>query len=279
MTDTAIIEANIEVHRALVAAGEYQNSPHFLPENKRRVSQKLQTDVLQRFSGKPIDAIDFGCGTGFMIDLLVEFVECVHGIDITQEMLDEVDLSSGKVSLSLGQVENTPFKQNQFDLATAYSFLDHLSDIRIFLEETHRVLKPGGVFYTGLNPNKAFSDLLRSTAQNYPQEAAMSGIVEREITCALDNGSYYQEKFGIAKNALELAESIKTKYGGIDAFDLKEMALDIGFREAAISYEWFLGQAHYTALPAANASIQSYLDSVMPASLPLFKYFNLVCVK
>ena len=57
-----------------------------------------------------------------MIDLLVDLVDSVDGIDITKEMLDRVNVSSGKVSLTLGLAEHTPFDQCSFHLATAYSF-------------------------------------------------------------------------------------------------------------------------------------------------------------
>ena len=279
MNDIGILEANRKVHSALVLSGEYQKSPHFLPENKHRVMQKLKHDVLPHLSDQNIKAVDFGCGTGFMIDLLIDIAETVDGVDITQEMLDEVDQSSGKVCLTVAEAENTPFVNNHFDLATAYSFLDHLSDIRVFFEEVFRVLKPGGVFYTGLNPNKAFARLVKSAAENSPEETDANMIVKREVMSMLDNGTYYEEKFGIDKNVLELAESIKTKEGGFDAYHLKECALEVGFSKAYVSFDWFLGQATYNDKPKDIAVIQHYLDKIMPASSPLFKYVSCVFIK
>ena len=66
-----------------------------------------------------IKAIDFGCGTGFMIDLLVDLVDWLT-VSISL-MLDRVNVSSGKVS-TLGLAEHTPFDQCSFHLATLTRF-------------------------------------------------------------------------------------------------------------------------------------------------------------
>ena len=279
MKTSSILEANQYVHKTLVLAGEYQKSPHFLPENIERVGMKLATEVLPLISSPEVRAIDFGCGTGFMIDLLVDVVKSVDGIDITQEMLDEVDLSSGKVSLSLAPAEQTPFTDNQFDLATAYSFLDHLADVEVFLREVFRVLKPGGVFYTGLNPNQEFAERIKSAARNAPQAANENPILEREILSMLYNGSLYETQFGIEKDVLELAETIKTKEGGFNGYAIKKMALELGFTSAHLTFDWFLGQASFKDKPADVTVINQYLENMQPASSPLFKYLNLVLVK
>lgn len=279
MTTLSILEANQYVHKTLVLAGEYQKSPHFLPENIDRVRTKLETEVLPLISSSEVRAIDFGCGTGFMIDLLVDFVNLVEGIDITQEMLDEVDLSSGKVSLSLAPAEQTPFHSNQFDLATAYSFLDHLADVEVFLKEVFRVLKPGGVFYTGLNPNQEFAERIKLAARNAPQDTNKNPILKREILSVFDNGSLYETQFGIEKDILELAEAIKTKEGGFNGYALKKMALELGFTSAHLTFDWFLGQASFGNKPEDVMVISKYLEKMQPASSPLFKYLNLVLVK
>jgi len=37
--------------------------------------------------------IDFGCGTGFVIHQFVDLVDKIDGVDITPEMMDQVDLT------------------------------------------------------------------------------------------------------------------------------------------------------------------------------------------
>lgn len=279
MIDPKILEANRVVHRSLVNSGEYQKSPHFLPENKQRVKDKIANEVLTLLGEGSIKAIDFGCGTGFMIDILLDHAESVHGIDLTQEMLQRVDISSGRVNLHLGEAEKTPFPKGMFDVATAYSFLDHISDVNIFFREVYRVLRPGGVFFTGLNPNKFFAEFVGLAAKNDLEASRNNPLVNREILSMLDNGRFYEERYGIPSEILLCAESIKTNEGGFDANSLVASAKKAGLKPVRVSHEWFLGQAAYSNHANGEAIISEYLNKLMPASIPLFKYIDLIFVK
>lgn len=274
-----ILKANKDVHSALVTTGEYQKSPHFLMENVTRVREQLIRDVLPKLENKNIDAIDLGCGTGFMIDILLEFANRIDGVDITQEMLDKVDTSSGKVQLHLSEAERTPFPDNMFDLATAYSFMDHLENINPFLIEIFRILKPGGVFFTGLNPNKTFANFIKFTADVNPQKSAINPTFSKELKAIIDNGGEYEKKYGIDKKVLEIAENIKSNEGGFDPLEFTALAKKVGFSDVKTSHEWFLGQAHYSREGLDEAPVEKYLKSIEPASDALFKYVSFVLVK
>jgi SAM-dependent methyltransferase len=272
------LEANKYVHSLLVETGEYQRSPHFRPENIAKVHALvvlLTADVNKAESR----AIDFGCGTGFMIDLMKDRFGEVHGVDITQAMMKEVDLSPGNVFLHEAMAERTPFVDDHFDFATAYSFMDHLFDVEDFLKEVHRVLKPGGVFFSGLNPNRDFI-----AAMDYAEQKAVMGvspIVTREIKGALHNGDYYAENFGVDGAMLDKAEPIKALKKGFDAKEIYDLALDIGFSACRIDYDWFLGQGkvmHDQSFERAE-QIHAYLSSILPVASPLYKYLNFIFTK
>lgn len=274
-----ILEANQAVHSALVREGNYQESPHFLEENVLRVRDYIIKNVLPKLTQSDIYAIDFGCGTGFMINILLDLASRIDGVDITKDMLDEVNTSSGKVHLHLAEAEKTPFENNRFDLATAYSFMDHLENAEPFLEEVYRVLKPGGVFFTGLNPNKSFTRFIKMMAEISPQLAASNKIFANELASIENNGDGYERKYGINKETLELAESIKTLHGGFDPIEFAHLANSIGFSSVETSHEWFLGQARYSREGINEVPIQEYLSSVAPASNALYKYVSFVVVK
>jgi SAM-dependent methyltransferase len=272
------LDANKYVHSLLVETGEYQRSPHFRPENIAKVHALvvlLTADVNKAESR----AIDFGCGTGFMIDLMKDRFGEVHGVDITQAMMKEVDLSPGNVFLHEAMAERTPFVDDHFDFATAYSFMDHLFDVEDFLKEVHRVLKPGGVFFSGLNPNRDFI-----AAMDYAEQKAVMGvspIVTREIKGALHNGDYYAENFGVDGAMLDKAEPIKALKKGFDAKEIYDLALDIGFSACRIDYDWFLGQGkvmHDQSFERAE-QIHAYLSSILPVASPLYKYLNFIFTK
>jgi len=279
ITEEDAIKANIYVHASLANSGEYNKSPHFLPENQAKVRgilERLVRDCQERRK-----VIDFGCGTGFMIHLMHDLFEEVHGVDITQDMMKQVDLSSGNVILHESRAENTPFNSDVFDFATAYSFMDHLSNYQTFLEEAYRVLKKGGVFYSDLNPNRDFILAVGQAEKLVNGSLPISTIVNREIKGALHNGQYYQENFGIDAKLLEKAEPIKTDKKGFSAAEVLETAKEIGFSTVNVEFEWFLGQAKVLHEQSAEHSdtVEKYLNSTLPISSHLFKYLRFVLVK
>lgn len=275
------LNANIYVHAFLANSGEYQKSPHFKPENKAKVRAIIDRITQSLMQTSPRKAIDFGCGTGFLIDLMRDKFDEIHGVDITQDMMKHVDLSSGNIFLHESVAESTPFESNSFEFAAAYSFMDHLSDYKIFLQEVFRVLKPNGIFYSDLNPNRGFIAAMDVVEKKFRNTKDLSPIIQREITGALHNGQYYKDNFGMDADMLEKAEPIKSLDKGFDAKETIEVAKAIGFSKCYVEYEWFLGQAkvmHEQSL-ADSATVEAYLNSALPASDHLFKYLRFIFVK
>jgi ubiquinone/menaquinone biosynthesis C-methylase UbiE len=273
-----ILKANQLVHAALATSGEYNKSPHFRQENQQKVKNILES-IVSGISDEHIKLLDMGCGTGFIIHLAIDLVDEIHGIDITDEMMEKVDQTSGKVHLHNSLAEKTPFNDNSFSLVTAYSFLDHLESYRPVFEEAYRVLKPGGVFYSDLNPNKHFGKLMLNIEKE--SKSDLPAIVEREIISMLHNGNYYQENFGINSETLEMAEPLKTQDTGLDPDEMLAAAKEIGFSEVRCEYEWYLGQAnvmHQQSFEDA-AIVDNYLKAALPATRALFKYLRLVLKK
>ena len=276
-----ILDANIYVHAFLANTGEYQKSPHFRPENQAKVRAIIEriTEPLKTIENRK--AIDFGCGTGFVIHLMKDLFDEIHGVDITQDMMKHVDLSSGNIFLHESVAENTPFESDSFDFATAYSFMDHLTDYRVFLKEAHRVLKKGGVFYSDLNPNRSFIQAMDNAESKYINTSELSPIVKREIVGALHNGEYYKENFGMDAEMLEQAEPGKTLEKGFDAGETVKYAQSLGFSKCMVEYEWFLGQAkvmHEQSIEHSKV-IEAHLNATLPVSEPLFKYLRFIFVK
>lgn len=279
ITREQALEANIYVHSYLANSGEYQKSPHFRPENiakVRAIIARLTANLPPRAA--KAKAIDFGCGTGFIINLVHERFAEVHGVDITQDMMKHVNLSPGNIFLHESTAEHTPFGDNAFDFATAYSFMDHLFDYKIFLREAYRVLKPAGVFYSDLNPNRDFILAMACAEKATPFG---SSIVEREIKGALHNGKFHEEDSGVNAEFIEKAEPIKTHDKGFSFEEVLESAKSIGFSRVGVEFEWFLGQGrvmHEQSHEKAKM-IDEYLVSVLPASSPLYKYLRFIFVK
>lgn len=273
----SVIDANIFVHSELVKKGEYQKSPHFNLENVNKVKCKLTNLIKTLPSNNKKKMVDFGCGTGFIINQIYDQFYEVHGVDVTKEMMKYVDLSPGNIILHESFAEKTNFPDNNFDFATAYSFMDHLLDYRVFLKEVYRTLKKGGIFYTGLNPNKDFIIGMENAEKSI---SLRSPIVNLEIEKALHNGKYYEENFGLNSSLLEKAEPTKTFDKGFDFKEVLKFAKSVGFSKTEVKFEWFLGQAQISKKKLNEEKvIESYLQSILPFSSLCYKYLDFILTK
>ena len=275
-TPDEVIEANIQVHTRM-AESYNRNEPHYRPENRAKVRGRLE-EMRRRFGGARL--LDLGCGTGFIIDLAKELFDTIDGVDITQAMLDRVDLSSGNVRLHRCVAEALPFADATFDLVSAYAFVHHLKDYSMALREALRVLKPGGGFYIDLEPNRLFWEAMVRLEQG-AGASPYSDIVLREIDAVLHRDDGVQDEFGIDKEVFNRAEYTKAVLGGIDPWAFRDECLRLGFRSCDISFEWFLGQGavmHQQSFEAA-ATVEAYLRRILPLSADCFKYLQFVLTK
>ena len=271
-----MIAANIEVHNELVKKGEYQKSPHFFIENKKKVKTKLEKIISNLPSKKKM--IDFGCGTGFIIQLIHQNFSEVHGVDVSAEMMKYVDTSPGNIYLHESIAEKTSFDDSSFDFASCYSFMDHLLDYKPFLEEVFRVLKQEGIFYSGLNPNK---DFILGMGNVEKSIKFGSSIIDNEIKKALYNSEYYKNNLGLSSNLLDKAEPIKSFEKGFNFNEVLEFAKKLGFSKVEVTFDWFLGQGEISKKQSLDdvKIIEEYLQSLLPFSSLCYKYLSFTFTK
>jgi len=264
-TLTETMKANIAVHSAL--ADRYNElEPQFRPENLEKVGARLARLRAAAPGGK---LLDIGCGTGFIIHLAVDHFTEIHGLDITPAMLARIRRDRGNITLHTAPAEALPFTDASFDAVTAYSFMDHLDDPLAVLKQAARVLRPGGLFYADLVPNRLFWQSLRGLRD----ATGLSDIVAREYRMVMAEAERVQDTYGIDANTLNAAEPGK-KQGGILPLEFRAQAMAAGFTDCEIHFDWFLGQGtvmHGQSFADA-ATIEAYLRRAAPLADHLFKY-------
>lgn len=271
-----VVKANVVVHSAM-AATYNEREPHFRPENQQKVRSVLEDISKRTGRGK---LLDLGCGTGFIINLAKDLFDQIHGVDITQAMLDRVDLGSGNITLHNQQCEDLPFADGSFDAATAYSFLDHLADYSRVLEEVFRVLRPGGMLYADLLPNKRFWDEINVIGERDGLEID-TPLVRREVAMLLSQHEMVESQYAIDGQTFLAAEPWKTATRGISSRDFIGIAKQIGFSRIDVSFQWYLGQGnvlHGQGEQDADV-VEAYLRDVLPVSESLFKYLRVVLTR
>lgn len=272
-----VMRANVIVHTRMV--DDYGNEPHFRPENQRKVRAMLES-LRSRVGGGRL--LDLGCGTGFIINLARDLFKEIDGVDVTPAMLAKVDTSSGNVRLHNQPAERLPFADGHFDLVTCYAFIHHVEDYSAILKEAFRVLRPGGLLYVDLEPNRTFWRSMTQLEERKANSGAeFSDIVEKEIVAVLHNDSEVHGQFGIDAETFNKAEFTKSILGGIDADEFVKRCALTGFSSCTPTFQWFLGQGavmHGQSFEAAEL-IESYLQRIVPLSTGLFKYLRFVAVK
>lgn len=96
-------------------------------------------------------ALDIATGAGHTALAFAPYVAHVVASDLTPEMLVEAtklaaDRGAANMTTAMADAERLPFADASFDLVTSRIAPHHFPDIPAFLRESHRVLKPGGVF-------------------------------------------------------------------------------------------------------------------------------------
>jgi len=97
---------------------------------------------------RPLDALDAGCGTGFLSFELAARGHRVTGVDFAPAMLAEARRKAAERAVSVhfeeADAEHLPFPEGSFDLAISRHVLWTLPHPAAAIDEWIRVLRPGG---------------------------------------------------------------------------------------------------------------------------------------
>lgn len=101
--------------------------------------------------------LDFGCGSGYGAALMAGSAASVVGVDASARAIDFCVGHYGAENLTFEAI--TPdctlrFEDGAFDVVTSFQVIEHMPDVRAYLQLLKRVLKPGGRLLLA-TPNRA----------------------------------------------------------------------------------------------------------------------------
>jgi ubiquinone/menaquinone biosynthesis C-methylase UbiE len=143
--------------------------------------------------------LEAGCGSASRVRLHAEVYAV--GIDISQEELEQNAVVKEKI---LGDIQEYPLPEQEFDVAVCWMVLEHLSKPRDALLNLFRALKPQGLLILGF-PNllsikgavtkitpfwfhRLFYQFMRYTSPHFPTYLRAAILPKRMIRFAEQNG-------------------------------------------------------------------------------------------
>lgn len=139
------------------------------------------------------EVLEVGCGEGRGVELLLAKASGFTAVDKIEEALQKLraQFPSGRfISMDLPPLHGLP--DNAFDCVVSFQVIEHIRKDAFFLQEIHRVLRPGGVALL-TTPNRSMSlsrnpwhireyqaDELKALAAGIFNEVEMKGIAGNE---------------------------------------------------------------------------------------------------
>jgi SAM-dependent methyltransferase len=103
------------------------------------------------------DVLEVGCGEGRGIDLVLPRAKSYSAIDKIATVIDELKAKYPTGKFHSGNIPPlSPFAADMFDVVITFQVIEHIGDDMRFLQEIHRVLKPGGLAII-TTPNRPMS--------------------------------------------------------------------------------------------------------------------------
>ena len=88
--------------------------------------------------------LDLGCGTGGFTKKFLGKGLDLYGMDISPKCIEFAQKKHPEIHFCTGDIEQTPYKENSFDVVLLSGVLHHFPDFSGALKESYRILKKGG---------------------------------------------------------------------------------------------------------------------------------------
>lgn len=160
--------------RALYSA-DYYTSWGIAEDEPSSTRQMKRSTFASRLAALPSGllpgkVLDVGCATGAFLDVARASGWDVYGVELSSFSCDIARKTYGD-RVFCGMLHQAAFANESFDLITLSDLLEHVTNPGEFLDEAHRIMKPGGILLI-VTPNKdsISSRLMRQSWSHYKRE-------------------------------------------------------------------------------------------------------------
>ena len=175
------VKQQVAAHWGRRAAGFDADFGHSIRTTAERAAWDRILDLVVGGGRGSLDALDVGCGTGFLSLELARRGHRVTGIDFAPQMLAEARKKAAAQGVAVrfeeGDAEQLPFAEGSFDLVMTRHVLWTLPHPEQAIDEWIRVLRPGGrlaVMDSQFDPS-----VLERSPQNARSSTEYAGIGDR----------------------------------------------------------------------------------------------------
>jgi ubiquinone/menaquinone biosynthesis C-methylase UbiE len=180
--------------------------------------------------------LDVATGGGHTANALAPYSKEVVALDLTPEMLKAAErfvTSNGHLNVKFvqGDAEKMPFGESSFDVVTCRIAPHHFPDIKAFVSEVARLLKPGGLFLLDDNvaPEKDEWDTFYNKVEKWRDPSHYRAHKKTEwLKLIEENGFEIEQTLGLHKTFLFDSWFDRMKLAKEEKVRLSEFMLNAG---------------------------------------------------
>lgn len=134
--------------------------------------------------------LDVGCGLGGLVSSFIKYGYDAYGIEINEDSKQFIE-DKLKKKIIFNNLKKTNFKKKSFDIITTTHVLEHVYDLKSFLEEVKNNLKDDGFFYIRV-PNSNFFEykIFKNYAYNLEVPRHLLFFTRQSLETVLKNAGF-----------------------------------------------------------------------------------------